>query len=582
MAWVDRCDSAECLETLLGCGMIKLSVRAMCCTAIAIAVPCCSSSGSNATIDASANSIDAALACGAATQVCCSNQDCNSGLTCISGVCETTPTACVAGGPPWLFVSEVAPATTVAPYEAITLSATFRNCTGASVPRVDPTAAAGIKLGFSAPRDYDTFGVTRVALPTDVANNATVTFSATLRAPPLTGTHAFRWALVDEGKAWLPSQTNAHTITVRATSQLATICPGLQADIGGEQAAAIALQSCIDATPNGGVLALPAGIYRMDKSIIINKPMTLTTAGSTPGLPGCWANNSPACAVLRADANLSTPRGFVFVSSPSSVHLDRIVIDGNRAARLASTAAATCASGTNGAGFNAHSDNCADCSFKRGVSARALCGSGWEWTGGNATVEDNLFYQNGDHNASYMWSDGLTLLFSDGAIVRNNHFVDNSDIDFISGGATNATFQNNQVLHALQGTYGGIMLDNFNGGTPGKFQGTMVSGNVINCGNLLCDFGIELGPHPWYPSANIEGGTVMGNTVVGAKIQINAEGAGTAAAPMVVTGNTVGASPANARFGCNQNRGATAFNVSPDSFVTTTDSTARFVFHDCP
>jgi hypothetical protein len=216
------------------------------------------------------------------------------------------------------------------------------------------------------------------------------------------------------------------------------------------------------------------------------------------------------------------------------------------------------------------------------MSARALCGTGWEWTGDNAIIEGNVFYQNGDHNASYMWADGLTLLRSNSAQVRNNQFYDNSDIDFICGGATNALLETNQVIHAVQGTFGGLMLDNFNSSTPGKFQGTLLRNNNVSCGNQLCDFGIVLGPHAWYQSPNIEGGTVTGNTVVGAKMQMIAEGAGTAADPIVVNGNTLGASTARATFGCGQTRDTAVFNVSPDSFVTTADSTARFTYHDCP
>src|SRR5262249_32009968 len=147
--------------------------------------------------------------------------------------------------------------------------------------------------------------------------------------------------------------------------------------------------------------------------------------------------------------------------------------------------------------------------------------------GDNATIEGNVFYQNGDHNTHNMWSDGLTLLRSNGAAVRNNRFVDNSDVDFICGGAENATLEGNAVSQILQASFAGIMLDNFNGATPGKFGNTALKGNSVNCTNQLCDFGIELGPHPWYQSANIEGGSVTGNSVAGAKIQINAEGAGT-------------------------------------------------------
>jgi hypothetical protein len=495
----------------------------------------------------------------------------------VSDAPVVAPGSCAAGAPPWAFVSEVAPPASMAPYEQATTTLTFRNCSGATVK-----ASSNIRLGFSAPRDYDTFGIARLPLPADVPNASDVTFSAVLRAPPLTGAHPLRWDLVDEGRAWLNVTSPAHTVTVQAVAKMASICPGVSADIGGGASASAALQSCINQTPAGGTLEVPSGVYRITSELRIANAITLRTAGTTAASVDCWHHDSPACAVLRADDNLIAARGFFYVSATNGVHVDRIVMDGNRTARLTSTAAATCAGGTNGAGFNAHSDNCQGCSFVRGVSARALCGSGWEWVGEQATIANNVFIQNGDHNKNMMWADGLTLLGSNGASVRNNHFVDNSDIDFICGGATNAVFENNVVTHSMQATFAGIMLDNFNGGTSGNFIGTVVRGNTIGCGDALCDFGMVLGPHAWYLSANIQGGTVTGNTIVGARIQINAEGAGTAANPMVASGNTLGPTVTSAKYWCGQTHPATPFNVSPDSFVTTSDATGRFSYHVCP
>lgn len=523
-------------------------------------------------------------ACGATGGACCADALCNAGLVCTAGACvgAIKPSTCANGAPAWAFVSEIAPAATMQPYQRSTMFVTFRNCSGATVPRVDAGAASGVKLGFSAPRDYDPFGLSRVALPADVPNASEVTIPIVLRAPPLTGGYFLRWGLLDEGKAWLPAESTAHVVDVQAVAKTMTICPGVVADVGGVASATQAVATCIANTPSGGTLELPAGVYRIDGELSITKPITLRTQGTLAGDPGCWDHESPACVVLRAADQLNVPRGFFYVRAASGVNLDRIVLDGNRGARLTSAAAATCAGGNNGAGFNAHSDTCVGCSFRRSMSARALCGTGWEWTGDNAVIERNVFYQNGDHTKKGMWSDGLTLLSSNGASVHDNRFVDNSDIDFISGGAANATFDGNTVQHVLQASFGGLMLDNFNGGTSGNFTGAVVKGNSINCGAELCDFGIELGPHPWYLSANIQGGSVTGNVVSGAKIQINAEGAGTAGKPVVVSGNLLGPSPASAVFGCGQTRTATAFNVSPDSFVTTSDATAKMTFHGCP
>ncbi len=66
-----------------------------------------------------------------------------------------------------------------------------------------------------------------------------------------------------------------------------------------------------------------------------------------------------------------------------------------------------------------------------------------------------------------------------------------------------------------------------------------------------CQFGIEIGPHPWYLSANIVGGTVTGNTVTNARQGINVDGAGVAGSPLVIYSNTATGSPSSAAFQCN-------------------------------
>ncbi len=128
------------------------------------------------------------------------------------------------------------------------------------------------------------------------------------------------------------------------------------------------------------------------------------------------------------------------------------------------------------------------------------------------------------------------------------------------------------------------MLDNFNGGTSGDFTGTTVTGNAIDCGAQQCDYAIELGPHPWYLSANLIGGTVSGNTAIGGKFNIDAEGAGTTASPMVVTQNTIGTAPTSASFLCGT-KPTTAFNISPDSNVDVQSgpaATGSLTQHGCP
>jgi hypothetical protein len=366
-------------------------------------------------------------------------------------------------------------------------------------------------------------------------------------------------------------------------SALKPLCAGVTVDASGASPASPAIQACIDAAPEGSTLSFAPGIYRITTELRITKPITLRTSGNQ-GSPACLVSGAPPCATLRADADVVAPRGFLRIEQTHDVSLDHVVLDGNRAARLGSGAASQCRSGSTGAGFNASAGECESCTFIASASIGALCGSGFEWAGDNARILGSTFRDNGDHTQSMMWSDGLTLLRSNAGVVDHCLFVDNSDVDLIIGGATNGSIAHNTVRQADQASFAGLMLDNFNGTAPGDFHGALITGNDIDCGASLCDYAIELGPHPWYPSSNTLGGTVTANAAQGGKVDLNVDGAGTTASPIVVSGNTTGSVSGSATFNCGV-RAATSFNVSPDSavdFGAGPFPTGTLSFQNCP
>lgn len=385
-----------------------------------------------------------------------------------------------------------------------------------------------------------------------------------------------------EGVAWLQEDSPVVMVNVAAQGGTVELCPGVMVDISGGTGVASAVQQCVNATAPGGTLLLPAGVYLMDAQLVLANAITLQTSGLAGNGATCLQGAS--CAVLRAAAGLNVSGGIVRLTSAAGVILDHLVVDGNRAARLGSAAATQCAAGANTYGFNALADNCAGCSFTHSASVQALCGSGFVWVGDNATVTHSFIANNGDHNTTNMWADGLTLLRSASAVVEDNRFEDNSDVDLILGGSTNASVRRNTVVHAGQPSFAGLMLDNFNASTPGDFTGTTVEANSIQCANHLCDFGVEVGPSPWYASANILGGTVTGNTVINAKQGINVAGAGTAASPLVLFGNTASGAGASATFLCGTHQ-TSNLNIAPGSVVDrmgdTTPATS-FAWMDCP
>jgi hypothetical protein len=481
-----------------------------------------------------------------------------------------TPYTCAQGAPEAIFVGEVSPPSTMTPWQHASVSVTYANC-GTATWSATQAPPAGIKLGPAAPHDLATWSPGRIALPADVPPGFQIQIPIDVHAPALTGTHAYAFELVRDGVAWLGQPSPTHTIDVEAApASPVTICGSTTTDPSGATDATAALQSCINATPSGGTLSLPAGIYRLTGVLSIGHPMTLTTNG-TSGAAGCLDYATLPCAVFRADASTAPngARGFFRIGTTamqvSSVTLDHVVVDGNRGARLSSASATQCSQGNNGEGINVGA-NCASCTIAHVGSARALCGSGMEWDGDGIHVTDSVFLGNGDHATTNMWSDGLTIHKSNGGVVDHSSFIDNSDVGFISGGGTNAQYTNDVVEQLTQAAFAGMMLDNFNSGALGDHTGAVLSNNLVAC-PAICHFGIELGPHPWYASPNIYGGTVTNNTVVGAYIQINAQGAGTQSAPVVISNNTLGATPSSAKFTCGTVNGLSPLNVSNDSIV---------------
>ncbi len=79
------------------------------------------------------------------------------------------------------------------------------------------TSSAGYELGSQSPDDNDTWGLSRVALPSDVAPNGTAAFTFTITAPETTGDQTFAWRMVRTA-TWFGAGTGSATITVEDPS----------------------------------------------------------------------------------------------------------------------------------------------------------------------------------------------------------------------------------------------------------------------------------------------------------------------------------------------------------------------------
>ncbi len=280
------------------------------------------------------------------------------------------------------------------------------------------------------------------------------------------------------------------------------------------------LQACIDKTPVGEKLFLPKGKFTLVNDVKIQKPMTITTQGAV--MEKCSNLENHDCAELKASATTLTKIGFVKILS-SDVIFDHIVINGNRQERYQSPAALKCSLSPDN---NIYGENIQflgnNIKITNSVFKNALCGTGFFLvSGSNFEVRNNTISSNGAHDKNLFWSDGLTALEISHSLISDNLFSDNTDVDLILGACPDCIIKSNVVIHSnsfASSSFAAIMIQAWpNGGTSGNYTGAEIFNNAVNCSSgQRCGFGIYLGSSAWY-EANIFGGNVHDNSVVGAQ-----------------------------------------------------------------
>lgn len=304
-------------------------------------------------------------------------------------------------------------------------------------------------------------------------------------------------------------------------------------------------------------------VYTLETAVFIRQPIKLS--GMT----------------FNAHRDITETRlAMIYAGYLSGVTLRDVTIDGN----ISERAGAWYCDGTNNAyhGGNIHFDHVDDVVIDGVTTRNAVCGSGMHFSGKRARIINSNFIGNGTHTQN-QWADGLTLLNCDFCIVADNLFADNTDVGLVFGGGRNTLLTRNTFRQSVD-VFAALALDNFNGTQSGDFTGTIVSGNTIDCA-MRCDFGINIGPHAWYLSANTIGGRVSGNQIFGGKIGIMVGGAGTIDAPVSVYGNDIVPvlnAGDSATFSCGD-RVTYPIIVSPDSYAVLRGETVRVAYHrQCP
>src|SRR5262245_27501758 len=104
-----------------------------------------------------------------------------------------------------------------------------------------------------------------------------------------------------------------------------------------------AIQACIDGAPAFSTVEIPVGKYVLNHQIAVSTSITLRGALRANG-SSCVAAPDD-CAVLLAAPDIGDQWGLLLVRSTTSVRLEHLVLDGNRAERTASVAARSCVNG---------------------------------------------------------------------------------------------------------------------------------------------------------------------------------------------------------------------------------------------
>jgi hypothetical protein len=343
----------------------------------------------------------------------------------------------------------------------------------------------------------------------------------------------------------------------------AATCGGLAKAADRPVDASPALVDCLRKLPPGARLELKPGVYRLERPIRIEKPVTITTAGLAGSSPGC-SGASGTCATLQIAIDALAPKARIMPVeiAADGVTLSHMVIDGSGMSVARRRFCADPASRPLGGGLRVSGSHF---TLRKSALRGIACYTALEIVAGakNPTVTGNVIGPNGDHRPGGNWADGVTIHDSAGALVSGNLFIDNTDVQLILGGCINCRIEKNRFRHG--GSFGGgafaeLMIHGWPS-TSGDYRGTVVAGNDVDCGRLRrCGFGIMIGSSPWYDRP-VSGAKVIGNRVANAMIGLNIDAL---SGPSEISGNIVAASGGRYRSDCGL-RNWPAVNVAPGS-----------------
>ncbi|WP_197276977.1 right-handed parallel beta-helix repeat-containing protein [Sphingomonas profundi] len=350
-----------------------------------------------------------------------------------------------------------------------------------------------------------------------------------------------------------------------AAAAAAGVCPALDAVAGKPTDAAPVLMACIARSAPGGTIALKPGRYAIRSPLTIDKPVTLISRGLAAAAPACRSAGDARCAVLAIGRmSLALPH----ITIPIEVRAPNVTI--SHLAILGWTpdpayGAKVCGDNRTRPLGGAMRASAAGFTLNRSLIRGAGCYTALEVTtaADRPTLTGNIIGPNGDHNPGGSFSDGMTVHDTSHATITGNSFIDNTDVQLILGGCRQCRVTGNRFRHggSFKGASFAELMIHAWPTTSGRYDGTVVSGNDVDCGPARrCGYGIMIGASPWY-KAPTSGGEVSGNRVANARLGINVDGL---TGPMTIRDNRIVTSGGTYDSACGR-KAWPALNIAPSS-----------------
>ncbi len=245
-----------------------------------------------------------------------------------------------------------------------------------------------------------------------------------------------------------------------------------------------------------------------NSKFLLSAPVKFTAPNQSIITMGAPIDNSRA--ILRV--NGAAQATAINAIGRSGIKIMNIIVDGSRPAlgRLASGAALIEIGGYASGQVvrNVHAYEPRGWStlhiFEGDVASKHVCSE--------AQILNNQIGPAGQPNKE--WADGISLACTK-SLVSNNIITDATDGGIVIFGAPGSTIQNNTVRSLSRVLLGGINMVDYSP-YSGNFNGTVVSGNIIDSGlsGGFIKIGIAIGPEVW-------GGVAHAGPVVGGKVVNN-------------------------------------------------------------